>query len=158
MSCGFNDTWFWKVNPWPTSSEPRLLGMLSPMQMKDTRFVISIPYPNSLYFSVLFHTSPPPSSPFAPPLPRSSSSTCTQVWVASQPVTPPPATPLPWTLVPADDLRSHVLDHSPKDSDVGVPLGTSVTVFCDKDVRTVCINKLFEVSIIKKGLLTHEIA
>ena len=50
----------------------------------------------------------------------------------------------------SDDLRSHILDHRPKDSDVGVPLGTSVTVFCDKDVRTVNINKLFEVSVIKK--------
>ena len=52
----------------------------------------------------------------------------------------------------SDDLRSHVLDHRPKDNDVGVPLGTSVTVFLD--VRTVNINKLFEVSIIWKWLLT----
>ena len=58
----------------------------------------------------------------------------------------------------SDDLRSHVLDHRPKDNDVGVPLGTSVTVFFDKDVRTVNINKLFEVSIIWKWLLTCEIA
>ena len=57
----------------------------------------------------------------------------------------------------SDDLRSHVLDHRPKDNDVGVPLGTSVTVFFDKDVRTVNINKLFEVSIIWKWLLTPEI-
>ena len=47
----------------------------------------------------------------------------------------------------SDDLRSHVQENRPKDNDVDVPLGTTVTVVFDKDVRTVNINKLFEVSL-----------
>ena len=46
----------------------------------------------------------------------------------------------------SDDLCSHVQENRPKDNDVDVPLGTTVTVVFDKDVRTVNINKLFEVS------------
>ena len=116
---------------------------------------LSIPFSNSLYFcslphssSSLFPTCPSPSSLLLqcmhPGLCRLSASDATTSY--SSPV----------DSGSSDDLHSHVMDHRPKDSDVGVPLETSVTVFCDKDVRTVNINELLEVSIIKKWLLTHE--
>ena len=47
-----------------------------------------------------------------------------------------------------DDLQSHILMNAPKKGEEGVPLGTYVTVHFDKDVKTVNINKLFEVHVI----------
>ena len=45
----------------------------------------------------------------------------------------------------SDDLTLHVTENSPRDNEENVPLGTTITVFFDKDVKTVNANKLFEV-------------
>ena len=44
-----------------------------------------------------------------------------------------------------DDLQNHIMLNAPKKGEVDVPLGASITVHFDKDVKTVNINKLFEV-------------
>lgn len=44
-----------------------------------------------------------------------------------------------------DDLQNHILVNAPKKGEVDVPLGSSITVHFDRDVKTVNINKLFEV-------------
>ena len=44
-----------------------------------------------------------------------------------------------------DDLQNHIMLNAPKKGEVDVPLGSSITVHFDKDVKTVNINKLFEV-------------
>lgn len=46
----------------------------------------------------------------------------------------------------SDNLTDHVTSHQPRDNDTEVALGTSITVTFDRDVRTVNISKLFEVS------------
>ena len=45
-----------------------------------------------------------------------------------------------------DQLRSHVVENRPKDNEDDVPLGTTISVHFDRDVKSVNINKLFEVS------------
>ena len=47
----------------------------------------------------------------------------------------------------ADDLGAHILENRPKDNEDNVPLGATVIVYFNKDVRTVNINKLFEVGL-----------
>ena len=47
----------------------------------------------------------------------------------------------------SDELSQHVVDNRPKEDEANVELGSSITVFFDKDVRTVNINKLFEVHV-----------
>lgn len=46
---------------------------------------------------------------------------------------------------PFDDVADHVVDTTPKSSTEDVPLGASIVVMFDKDIRTININKLFEV-------------
>lgn len=46
----------------------------------------------------------------------------------------------------SDNLTDHVLTNQPKELATDVPLGTVISVQFDRDVRTVNINKLFEVS------------
>lgn len=64
----------------------------------------------------------------------------------------------------SDDLSHHIVEFTPKEGSQDVPLGTNITVLFDKDVRTVNINKLFEVSsqklspnviIVKRLHVTH---
>ena len=45
----------------------------------------------------------------------------------------------------SDSLGSHVLDSTPKEGDKDIPLGTSIVILFDKDVRTINTNKLIEV-------------
>ena len=45
----------------------------------------------------------------------------------------------------SDDLALHVTENRPRDNEENVPLGTTIAVFFDKDVKTVNANKLFEV-------------
>jgi len=45
----------------------------------------------------------------------------------------------------SDDLGAHIVENRPKDNEDNVPLGATIIVYFNKDVRTVNINKLFEV-------------
>ena len=45
----------------------------------------------------------------------------------------------------SDDLTGHVTKITPGNQDTDIPLDAKITVFFDRDVRTVNINKLFEV-------------
>ncbi len=45
----------------------------------------------------------------------------------------------------SDDLSAHVTKITPGNLDTDVSLDSKITVFFDRDVRTVNINKLFEV-------------
>ena len=47
----------------------------------------------------------------------------------------------------SDDLGAHIMENRPKDNEDNVPLGATVIVYFNKDVRTVNINKLFEVGL-----------
>ena len=51
-----------------------------------------------------------------------------------------------------DDLQNHIMMNAPKKGEVDVPLGSSITVHFDKDVKTVNINKLFEVILLFLGV------
>ena len=51
----------------------------------------------------------------------------------------------------SDDLAVHVTENRPRDNEEDVPLGTNITVFFDKDVKTVNANKLFEVGSVWGG-------
>ena len=45
----------------------------------------------------------------------------------------------------SDELADHIIETTPKDNSDDVPLGANIVVTFDKDVRTVNVNKLFEV-------------
>ena len=58
-----------------------------------------------------------------------------------------------------DDLQNHIMLNAPKKGEVDVPLGSSITVHFDKDVKTVNINKLFEASDdVSECLLPHSLS
>ena len=44
-----------------------------------------------------------------------------------------------------DNLKDHILENEPRDNDRSVTLGTTITVIFDREVKTVNIEKLFEV-------------
>ena len=50
-----------------------------------------------------------------------------------------------------DNLKEHITENEPRDNDQDVALGTTISVTFDRDIKTVSINKLFEVS--GRGLL-----
>ncbi len=52
----------------------------------------------------------------------------------------------PLDLSTSDDLAAHIVENRPKDSEIDVPLGAAITINFDHDVKSVNINKLFEVS------------
>ena len=57
--------------------------------------------------------------------------------------------------VSSDDLADHIIETTPKDNSDEVPLGASIVVTFDKDVRTVNVNKLFEVCYYWRVQLLH---
>ena len=57
-----------------------------------------------------------------------------------------------------DDLQNHIMLNAPKKGEVDVPLGSSITVHFDKDVKTVNINRLFEVSDAFSPFLFHSLS
>lgn len=63
-----------------------------------------------------------------------------------QPLLPPSHISSADSAAPSDDIGKHVIDISPGDESKGVSLGNHIVVSFDKDVKTVVVNKLFEVS------------
>ena len=44
-----------------------------------------------------------------------------------------------------DNLQDHIIESLPRDNDHNIPLGATISVTFDRDVKTVSISKLFEV-------------
>lgn len=55
-----------------------------------------------------------------------------------------------------DSLKNHVLENEPRDNDHDVALGTTISVVFDREVKTVSISKLFEVTVQPPSALAHD--